>query len=100
MLHRTCTEAKYGSAGRIPEVWGEQLPLLEHVALQLNGLSGRLPEAWINLENLAFLNLALNQLTGRIPPSWANGTTFTKLGCLIVSSNQLTGEPSVQRHAI
>ena len=76
-----------GLTGTIPKALG-QLDNLESLDFSDNELTGPIPETLGQLNNLRFLNLSGNQLTGPIPETLGQ---LNNLEYLYLSWNELTG---------
>ncbi|CAI5489330.1 unnamed protein product, partial [Closterium sp. Naga37s-1] len=74
--------------GALPDGPGSYSPSLVSLSLGVNYLSGPVPKALGDLPNLVQLDLHQNSFSGPIPPELG---ALTKLEYLDISSNQLTG---------
>ena len=73
--------------GEVPEALG-QLNNLQYIDLGYNDLAGEIPEALGQLNNLQVLDLGYNDLTGPIPETLGS---LNSLQSLYLSGNDLTG---------
>lgn len=75
-------------SGAIPAQLFNNTPMLSHVSLANNSLSGRIPDAIGSLRKLEFLALQVNHLSGAMPPAMFN---MSSLRMLYMANNNLTG---------
>ncbi|KAL3154975.1 hypothetical protein ABBQ38_011503 [Trebouxia sp. C0009 RCD-2024] len=73
--------------GSLPDTWG-YLAQLNTLVLSGQSLTGSLPESWSTLAALRTLDLSVNQLNGTLPSMWS---ALSQVQLVDVHNNSLTG---------
>ncbi|WIA42640.1 hypothetical protein OEZ86_008610 [Tetradesmus obliquus] len=74
--------------GQLPAQLAALAPTLKELRLAGNQLSGKLPDAFVQLAALEVLDLSRNALEGGLPPTWQG---MAQLRQLKLASNKLSG---------
>ena len=79
-----------GLRGSVPDELGSIAESgLSVMSLELNELSGKIPEAVASLMSCSVFGISFNRLSGRIPDGIGS---MTRIGLLDISSNQFSGK--------